>query len=90
MSLDAFYTAFGKEPRLKTGHLCLYQVLYYLIDLGTPSKEMTITRNQLMRLTKISSVATYHKYINDLVHVGFIQYSPSYHPGQKTKITLLF
>ncbi|HEX2534000.1 MAG TPA: hypothetical protein VHK69_09710 [Chitinophagaceae bacterium] len=41
-------------------------------------------------MTKISSVATYHKYINDLVHVGFIQYSPSYHPGQKTKITLLF
>jgi hypothetical protein len=41
---------------------------------------ISITRNEVMRISKIFSKATYHKCVNDLHQKGYINYVPSHNP----------
>ncbi len=41
---------------------------------------ISITRNEVMRISKIFSKATYHKCVNELHQKGYINYEPSHNP----------
>lgn len=43
---------------------------------------------ELMRISKISDKATYHKCINDLHTYGYIQYLPSFNPFKGSLVYL--
>jgi len=47
-----------------------------------------ISRQELMRISKISAKATYHKCIKDLHNFGYIQYLPSYNPFKGSLVYL--
>jgi hypothetical protein len=42
-----------------------------------------------MRTSKICSISTYHKVINDLSAFGYIRYIPSFHPAKGSTAYLL-
>ena len=46
-------------------------------------------RAELMRLSKISGIATYHKYIKELAEGGYIVYKPSYDPNVMNEVILV-
>ncbi len=46
-----------------------------------------VTRSGLMKISKISSTRTYHKCIKNLIQLGFINYTPSYHPTNGSKVS---
>ncbi|MDB5232038.1 MAG: hypothetical protein JWN76_2843 [Chitinophagaceae bacterium] len=76
------------DSRLKAYHLVLYTslVLCYVKQGGQTS--FRISRSRLMKYSRIQSVNTYHKYMQDLVAYGYIDYIPSYHPARGTEICL--
>ncbi|NOT74941.1 MAG: hypothetical protein HOP08_08425 [Cyclobacteriaceae bacterium] len=42
-----------------------------------------------MRDSHIRSKATYHKAIKELQRLGYLRYSPSYHPRKGSQITMI-
>lgn len=50
--------------------------------------QIQISRRNIMNLSKIRSITTYHKYIKDLQAYGYIDYLPSFHPALGSKVTL--
>jgi hypothetical protein len=50
---------------------------------------INISRDELMRISKISSKATYHKCIKDLIENGYIIYNPSFNPYKSSTVEIL-
>jgi hypothetical protein len=49
---------------------------------------VSVSRQELMRISKISAKATYHKCIKDLHNFGYIKYIPSYNPFKGSLVYL--
>jgi hypothetical protein len=54
--------------------------LFQSWNLNRFQNPISITRNEVMRISKIFSKATYHKCVNDLHQKGYINYEPSHNP----------
>jgi hypothetical protein len=57
----------------------LYGLIVFYVR-GKFHSNFQVSRSGLMRISKISSTRTYHKSINNLIKLGYIEYHPSYHP----------
>ncbi len=79
--LQAFFDVADNDTRLSATHLGVYFVLYKLWLVQGCKDCISITRKRVMKQAKISSTATYHKIIKELVDFGYIKYLPSYHPA---------
>lgn len=49
---------------------------------------ISISRDEVMRISKISSRATYHKCLKNLHSLGYINYEPSYNPFKGSHVYL--
>ena len=74
------------DRRVNVFHLAVYAALLHLWYKAELRNPVQITRQRVMSLSKISAYATYHKCINKLVDLGYIVYSPSYHPVKGSMI----
>jgi hypothetical protein len=66
------------DPRISVWHMCLLFTLLYFWELGGGTNPVSITRRKVMQAAHIHSLGTYHKYINELIDFGYIDYVPSY------------
>lgn len=48
-----------------------------------------VSRSKLMMLSRIQSKTIYHKTISELASMGYVRYHPSYHPTERSKVSLL-
>ena len=78
------------DKRLRPVHVALIVALCHLWMKNSFSKWYPITRKALMALARIHSNATYHKVINELQFYGYLQYHPSYHPEQGSRVRIVF
>ncbi len=78
--VDEFFITAAKNDRFTTMHISLYMVLIRFWMLNGFQNPVAITRREVMRLSKIRSIATYHKCIRELQTAGLIGYEPSYNP----------
>ena len=78
--LSGFYEAIADDPRIGTTHISLYMALFQYWNLNSFENPISITRQEVMVLAKISGNATYHKCMKDLVECGYIDYVPSFNP----------
>ena len=85
--MKAFMERMAVDPRLRQGHLGLWVALFYM-GTGYPDW-FPVTRRQLMKYAGIRSVATYHKYLAELVSLAFIEYRPSYDPYRGSLVKLI-
>lgn len=77
------------DERLRPVHVALLVALCHLWMKNHFNKWYPITRKGLMALSRIHSNATYHKVINELQYYGYLQYHPSYHPRQGTRVSIV-
>lgn len=49
---------------------------------------VNISRDEVMRISKIHSKATYHKCIKDLHSLAYLDYHPSYNPFKGSEVYL--
>ncbi|MPL56204.1 hypothetical protein SDC9_01686 [bioreactor metagenome] len=78
--LTGFYEKIGHENRLNPSHISLYHALFQFWNANRFRNPISISRNEMMSLSKIAAKATYHKCIKELHDWGYIQYFPSFNP----------
>ncbi|SHJ12821.1 hypothetical protein SAMN05443429_1104 [Cruoricaptor ignavus] len=73
---------------LNPTHISLYLAIFQFWNVNQFKNPIYVSRNELMKLSKISSYTTYHKCIKDLEATGLIEYFPSYNPSKGTMINV--
>ena len=77
------------DTRLRPVHVALIVALCHLWIKNGFNKWYPISRKVLMALSRIQSNATYHKTINELQYYGYLQYHPSFHPAQGSRVSIV-
>ncbi len=77
------------DRRLRPVHVAVIVALCHLWMKNHFNKWYPITRKSLMALSRIHSSATYHKVINELQFYGYLQYHPSCHPRQGSRVSIV-
>ncbi len=78
--LAAFFEKVSNDDRLNPTHISMYVSLFQFWNACRFSNPITISRGELMKVSKISAKATYHKCIRELNDFGYLHYLPSFNP----------
>lgn len=78
------------DPKLNVWHMAILIAIVQLGMLQDEDKVIKVSRSRIMEISHITTLPTYHKYFKDLQKLGYISYRPSYHPGYKSEVELLF
>lgn len=84
-----FFEKLFRDDQLNTSHISLCVALFQIWEKSRFQNPYRIYRNQLMKLARIRSIATYHKCIKDLVFYRVIIYYPSYNSHKGTFIEIV-
>ncbi len=87
--LTGFFDKVAKDRQLNPTHISLYIALFQFWNCNRFRNPISISRDEIMRISKISSKATYHKCLKALHNLGYIQYEPSYNPFKGSHVFLL-
>ena len=88
LELTWFYKVIMNDARIGTSHISLYMALFQSWNLNAFCSPVSINRQEVMKLAKVSSSATYHKCMRDLVAYGYINYIPSHNPSIRSLVFL--
>ena len=78
--LTGFFEKVSTDFDLNPTHISLYMAVFQLWNQNRFQNPICISRDELMRISKIASYATYHKCIRELDERDFVKYMPSYNP----------
>ena len=78
--LTGFFEKVAIDKTLNPTHVSLYIALFQFWNCNRFKNPISITRDEMMRISKICSKATYHKCLKNLHSLGYINYEPSYNP----------
>jgi hypothetical protein len=88
LQLSGFFQRVAADDRLNPTHVSLYMAIFQYWNAERFQNPVSISRQELMRISKISAKATYHKCIKDLHTFGYIQYLPSFNPFKGSLVYL--
>ena len=77
------------DVHLRPCHISLYTALCQTWLENGCKNPFNISRRRVMKLARISSLATYHKVIRELTSYKYILYKPSFHPLKGSEVSLL-
>jgi len=86
--LTGFFNCIVNEQTIYPTHISLYLALFQRWNVNRFKNPIAISRDEIMRSSRIASKATYHKCIKELQLLGFIEYLPSYNPYAGTEIVM--
>ena len=86
--LNGILDQFSKDSRLNPTHISLYIALFQFWNYNRFPEEFHISREEIMKFSKIGSTATYHKCIKELDHWNYLKYKPSHNPFKGSKVKL--
>lgn len=78
--LAGFFDRVAKDDRLGPLHVSMCVSLFQFWNASRFKNPISISRSELMRVSKISAKATYHKCIKELNNYGYLRYEPSFNP----------
>lgn len=87
--LTEFFDRAIQDQKLNPTHISLYIVLFHFWTTNHFQNPISITRGEVMHLSKIASKATYHKCIKELNDKGFLKYEPSFNPYKGSNVHLI-
>jgi hypothetical protein len=87
--LTGFFEKVAIDKTLNPTHVSLYMSLFQFWNCNRFKNPISISRDEVMRISKISSKATYHKCLKNLHSQGYINYEPSYNPFKGSHVYLL-
>lgn len=86
--LTGFFEKVAIDKTLNPTHVSLYIALFQFWNCNRFKNPISINRDEVMRISKISSKATYHKCLKNLHSLGYINYEPSYNPFKGSHVVL--
>lgn len=87
--LTAYFEKASEDHALNPTHISLYMALFQFWNRSRFRSPMSITREEVMHISKIGSKATYHKCMRELHDKGYIVYKPSYNPFHGSKVQMV-
>lgn len=85
-NLTAFFVKVPQENNINPKHVSLYTALFQFWNFNRFKNPINISRDEVMRISKIQSKATYHKGIRDLHSLEYCDYQPSYNPFEGSQV----
>lgn len=86
--LTGFFNCIVNEQTIYPTHISLYLALFQRWNVNRFKNPIAISREEIMKASRIASKATYHKCIKELELLGFIEYKPSYNPYSGTEVVM--
>lgn len=86
--LAGFFDRVAADDRLNPTHISMYVSLFQFWNASRFKNPISISRGELMRVSKISAKATYHKCMKELNDFGYLKYKPSYNPFKGSLVYL--
>ncbi|MFY0481169.1 transcriptional regulator [Flavobacterium sp. PLA-1-15] len=86
--LTGFFIRIASEKTIYPTHISLYLALFQSWNVNRFKNPIAISRDEMMKTSRIASKATYHKCIKELQSMGFIDYLPSYNPYAGSEVIL--
>lgn len=86
--LTGFFDKVVNDKTLNPTHISLYIALFQFWNCNRFKNPISISRDEVMRISKICSKATYHKCLKNLHALGYIKYEPSYNPYRGSLVYL--
>ncbi|AWM14667.1 transcriptional regulator [Flavobacterium sediminis] len=86
--LTGFFIRIASEETIYPTHISLYLALFQSWNVNRFKNPISISRDEMMKASRIASKATYHKCIKELQNMGFIDYLPSYNPYSGSEVIL--
>lgn len=86
--LTGFFIRIASEETIYPTHISLYLALFQSWNINRFKNPIAISRDEMMKTSRIASKATYHKCIKELQNMGFIDYLPSYNPYSGSEVIL--
>ncbi len=86
--LAGFFDRVSADERLNPTHISMYVSLFQFWNASRFKNPISISRGELMRVSKISAKATYHKCMKELNDFGYLKYKPSYNPFKGSLVYL--
>jgi hypothetical protein len=87
--LTGFFDRVMKDERLNPTHISLYVSLFQFWNVQRFNNPISISRNEVMLVSKICAKATYHKCMKDLHNFGYLRYDPSFNPFRGSLVHLM-
>ena len=87
--LTGFFDKVTDDRDLNPTHISLYIALFQFWNCNRFPNPISISRDEIMRISKISSKATYHKCLRELNNKAYIKYEPSYNPYKGSHVWLI-
>ena len=87
--LTGFFDKLVHDYDLNPTHVSLYISLFQFWNLNRFENPISITRDEVMRISKICSKATYHKCMRELHAKGYVIYEPSYNPFRGSLVRMV-
>lgn len=83
-----YLSVYIADPKLNVWHLSILTAILGLGYRQGQSRRIQVSRSKIMEMAHVNTIPTYHKYFKQLQDLGYIKYSPSYHPGYKSVVKL--
>jgi hypothetical protein len=86
--LAGFFDRVAADERLNPTHVSMYVSLFQFWNANRFQNPISISRNEVMKVSKISAKATYHKCMKELNDWQYLKYKPSYNPFKGSLVYL--
>src|SRR5690554_8019394 len=87
--LTGFFERVIKDKTHNPTHVSLYMALFQFWNFNRFKNPISISRDEVMRISKIAYKATYHKCLKNLHSLGYIDYQPSFNPFKGSQVFML-
>ena len=87
--LTGFFNKIADENKLNPTHISLYLALFQCWNVNRFKNPTGISREEIMKASKINSNATYHKCMKELQLLGFIEYLPTFNPHSSSNVNMI-
>ena len=87
--LTGFFNKINYETNLNPTHISLYLALFQCWNVNRFKNPTGISREEIMKSSKINSKATYHKCMKELELLGFMVYNPTFNPHSSSTIIMI-
>ncbi|WP_126246204.1 hypothetical protein [Chitinophaga rhizosphaerae] len=86
--LSCFFFRLERHSGMRPSHVSLYLALFRQWNSLKFCITMSISRLQLMLVSKIGSKDCYHRTLKELHDWGFLEYHPAEHPKDQARVTM--
>lgn len=86
--LSVFFDRILLDDSLNPTHISLYIALFQFWNSNRFQNPISISRDEVMRVSKICSKATYHKCMRELNEKEYLKYEPSFNPYRGSMVVL--